>query len=163
MSVEENLRLQIEKLRGQIYANPGDEANTRSVLIDPLLRELGWATDDLAQVRREYSVGRSKVDYALFKDGEQKPAVLIEAKKLSTYRNLLRDAAIQGVGYCLTAEIRYVAVTDGGRWDIYDTYQSGETRNASVHVLDRMWLKSVDLFDPEGGLSINNCRLAEEL
>lgn len=146
MSVEENLWLQIEKLREQINANPDerkwDEANTCSVLIDPLLRELGWATDDLSQVKRQHPVGRGKVDYALFKDGEQKPAVLIEAKRLSdpvrsgplggmpetgnsskTLR--LRDAAIQGIGYCLAAEVQYLAVTDGRRWYIYDACEKG--------------------------------------
>ena len=185
----ETLQKRIRDHRNDLMAS---EALTRYALVDPLLRELGWDTGDPGQVRPEYLIESSSdttkkikpgsdttkkfADYVLFKDGQKDPSVLIEAKSLSMGATSekgrwphLRDAAIQAVGYCLTVNIRYAAVTDGQRWEIYDTYQSGETRNASVPVLDRMWLKSfdlveqVDLFDQKGDLSINGCRLAGEL
>ena len=86
------------------------EALTRYTLIDPLLRELGWDTDDPALVMPEYRLGRGYADYALLRDG--KPAVMVEAKKLGTP---LQDAASQGIGY--------FAVTDGQQWEIYETHK----------------------------------------
>ena len=94
------------------------EALTRYTLIDPLLRELGWDTDDPALVMPEYRLGRGYADYALLRDG--KPAVMVEAKKLGTP---LQDAASQGIGYCIEDGIGYFAVTDGQQWEIYETHK----------------------------------------
>ena len=145
MDVNE-LRELIERLRKSIRDHrnelAGSETATRNTLVDPLLGGLGWDTANLDHVKREYGVGmdKKKVDYALFKDSQERPAVLVEAKKLSTYQDFLRDAAIQGVGYCLTAEIRYVAVTDGLRWYIYDACKGG--------FMDEKLIASFDLMSP---------------
>ena len=146
MDVNE-LRELIERLRKSIRDHrnelAGSETATRNTLVDPLLGRLGWDTANLDHVKREYGVGmdKKKVDYALFKDSQEKPAVLVEAKKLSTHTTgqeilpgepeitklptALRGAAVQGLGYCLYDEIQYVAVTDGQRWDIYDVCKGG--------------------------------------
>ena len=58
------------------------EALTRYVLVDPLLRALGWRTDDARQVIPEYRSSAGVADYALFTDASQPPALIIEAKKL---------------------------------------------------------------------------------
>ena len=179
-------KAQVESLWGLIealrkrsldYGNDlkASEALTRYALVDPLLWGMGWDTGDPAQVRPEYTIGDGRADYALFRDGQNNPTVLIEAKSLQTeavrgmsdakgrWRHL-REAVIQNVGhYCLADNIRYAAVTDGQRWEIYDTYQSRETRNEDGQVLDGMWIKSFNLFDLEGELSINKYRLMEEL
>ncbi len=94
------------------------EALTRYALIDPLLRELGWDTEDPALVMPEYRLGRGYADYALLKDG--KPMIMVEAKKLGTP---LQDAASQGIGYCIEDGIAYFAVTDGRQWEIYETHK----------------------------------------
>lgn len=61
------------------------ETRTRYAVIDPILEALGWDLANPSQVRVEYVVEVSgkmrRVDYALFSKG--KPAVLVEAKKLS--------------------------------------------------------------------------------
>ncbi len=98
--VLENLLILIEKLRGRIDRH-GDalrqsEALTRYALIDPLLRELGWDTEDPDVVVPEYSSGGGRVDYALCKNG--KSVIMLEAKKLDTPLN---DAIGQGIQYCL--------------------------------------------------------------
>ena len=60
------------------------EADTRALLIDPVLNALGWDLMDTGQVRREYNPysdgTRGRSDYVLFIDGV--PRVLVEAKKL---------------------------------------------------------------------------------
>jgi len=94
------------------------EALTRYALIDPLLRELGWDTEDPALVMPEYRLGKGYADYALLGDG--KPMIMVEAKKLGTP---LQDAASQGIGYCIEDGIAFFAVTDGRQWEIYETHK----------------------------------------
>lgn len=114
MPLESLLEL-VETLRKRIDEHGAalrqSEALTRATLIDPLLRELGWDTEDPAQVMPEYRLGRGYADYALLKDG--KPLLMVEAKKLGTP---LLDAASQGIGYCIEDGIAYFAVTDGRQW-----------------------------------------------
>ena len=94
------------------------ETLTRYALIDPLLRELGWDTSDPSAVVPEYSSGSGRADYALMSSG--KPAMMVEAKKLGTP---LRDKALeQSIGYCLMEGTSHFAVSDGARWEIYETH-----------------------------------------
>lgn len=94
----------IEKLRERITIH-GDqlrksEALTRNVLVDPLLRTLGWDTENPALVIPEFKVtkvngGDGFADYALLGDG--RPAIVIETKKLG---DSLVEAANQCFDYC---------------------------------------------------------------
>ena len=123
----ESLLSLVEKLRERITANNRElrknEWLTRYALIDPLLRELGWDTEDPALVIPEYNVGDgSTVDYALLSEG--KPVMMVEAKSLGTP---LQDALEQGLRYCLIKRTRYLSITDGERWEIYyDTDKAGD-------------------------------------
>ena len=86
------------------------EALTRYALIDPLLRALGWNTADPALVVPEYTARASgSADYALL-DGNGKPLMMVEAKKLDTP---LRDALDQGILYCAHGGHQALCVTDG--------------------------------------------------
>ena len=118
----ESLHELVETLRNRIdehgEALRQSEALTRYALIDPLLRELGWNTEDPALVMPEYRLGAGSADYALLSNG--KPVMMIEAKKLGT---LLNDATSQGIRYCIEGGIGYFAVTDGSRWEIYETHK----------------------------------------
>ena len=110
-------------LRGRIETHrerlPYSESLTRYVLIDPLLRELGWDTGDPDVVYPEYNPGDgTRADYALLVDG--KPFLMLEAKSL---HNSLDGAARQGVNYCQTQGTPYFAVTDGDRWEVYETHR----------------------------------------
>ena len=121
MALESLLEL-VETLRERIdehgTALRQSEALTRAALIDPLLRELGWDTENPALVMPEYRLGRGYADYALLND--RKPMIMVEAKKLGTP---LHDAASQGIGYCIEDGIAYFAVTDGRLWEIYETHK----------------------------------------
>ena len=70
------------------YLSTGErETRTKYALIDPILRSLGWDTEDPTQVRMEYEAdiggdGTGRVDYALFNIPDSEPYVLIEAKGL---------------------------------------------------------------------------------
>ena len=118
----ENLLTLIEKLQERIDRHSDalrqSEALTRYALIDPLLRELGWDTEDPDMVVPEYSSGSGRVDYALCKNG--KSVIMLEAKKLDTP---LTDAIGQGIQYCLVEGTEYFVVTDGRCWEIYETHK----------------------------------------
>ena len=95
------------------------EALTRAVLIDPLLRELGWDTENASLVVPDYRGVYGSVDYALM--GEGKPVVMVKANRLGS---ALEMAAALGIGYCLTDGVPYFAVTDGARWEVYGTHKT---------------------------------------
>lgn len=112
----------IEKLRERMETHQDklkqSEALTRNALVDPLLRALGWDTEDPSLAMPEYRLGSGFADYALLNGG--KPAIVIEAKKLGTP---LYSAAEQSVTYCVNDGIRYFVATDGRKWDVYETHR----------------------------------------
>ena len=133
MPLESLLEL-VETLRGRIDEHGAalrlSEALTRAALIDPLLRELGWDTEDPALVMPEYRLGRGYADYALLNDG--RPLIMVEAKKLGTP---LQDAASQGIGYCIEDGIGYFAVTDGQQMgNLRDTQDGSNCRETDCAV-----------------------------
>ena len=139
----ENLLTVVENIQGRINRH-GDalrqsEALTRYALIDPLLRELGWDTEDPDMVVPEYSSGGGRVDYALRSNG--KPVIMLEAKKLDTPLN---DAIGQGIQYCLVEGTGYFAVTDGRNWEIYETHKPVPIDEKRITLFD---LKSTSAAD----------------
>ena len=91
------------------------EALTRYALIDPLLRELGWDTEDPNVVRPEYRVPNGNpADYVLFADRE--PAIVVESKKLG---EPLGTALDQGLQNADSACAEYFLLTDGRRYELY--------------------------------------------
>ncbi len=121
----ESLLTLVEKLRERIDVHgPAlrqNEMQTRYALIDPLLRELGWDTGNPDLVIPEYKTDDGSADYALLRNG--KPIMMVEAKKMDTP---LPDRVLtQGLTYCQMQGTRYCSVTDGRRWEIYDTHNTG--------------------------------------
>lgn len=100
-----------------------DETRTRQVLIDPLLKELGWDVGDPGLVELEYQIekpfrskGVAKPDYALMQEG--KPTAVVEAKRLDG--RMLDDATEQVHTYAYNEVIPYGVATDGDEWRIID-------------------------------------------
>lgn len=58
-----------------------NEMATRNQVVDPLLRSLGWDTEDPRKVRPNLSAEEGVPDYSLFLD--EKKMLFVEAKKLS--------------------------------------------------------------------------------
>ncbi len=119
MALDELCQL-IETLRERAQIYQADlarsEALTRQALVEPLLRGLGWNTEDPSLMRPEYRLGDELVDYALLSGG--KPAVVVETKKLSVP---LAGVANRRIGYCAQDGISCFAVTDGRRWELHQT------------------------------------------
>ena len=135
----ESLYALVEKLRQRIQSHrsllSGSEWLTRYTLIDPLLRELGWDTEDPELVIPEYSSGGGRADYALISNGH--PAVIVEAKKLGEPLSL--SVISQVLNYCLIEGTAHFAMTDGRRWEIYETHKPvpiSEKQVVSFDLLD---------------------------
>jgi hypothetical protein len=96
------------------------EQNTKTSAITPILRALGWNVDDWEEVSSEYKsrAGGNPVDYALCWKGE--PKLFVEAKG---YGENLDDIkwVEQIISYTSAAGVRWIVLTDGMSWKLYDT------------------------------------------
>ena len=116
----DSLQRVIEKLRKTVEAHRGylaeNETRTRQVLIDPLLRKLGWEVSNPNIVQLEYGVKELRADYALMSKG--KPVAVVEAKRLGSdldVRQAVTSANMAGISYAI--------VTDGDKWKMYDVFK----------------------------------------
>ena len=121
-----DLRILIETHRDYLE---GNEARTRQILIDPLLKELGWDVTDPGQVGLEMPVDKTfggpkgyfKPDYVLRLDEDNVVAV-VEAKKLG---GDFDEAQEQTYQYADEIGVRWALATDGDRWEMYDRSVQG--------------------------------------
>ena len=129
ITVIERLRERIQQ-QGSILSQ--NEMLTRYVLIDPLLRALGWDTEDPTLVRPEYHLQFGIADYVLLSDGKQ--VAVIEAKKLN--ESISGNAIGQTINYCLQDGTPYFVITDGQRWHVYETHKPVPIEQKKIHSLD---------------------------
>lgn len=121
----EFLKKRIEEHRDYLSQ---DETRTRQVLIDPLLKELGWDVGDPSAVELEYriekqfDVGMNRADYVL-RSGP-KLAAVIEAKTLDS--PLMDKATTQVLNYANAKGIPWMLVSDGNKWTMYEVFKQGE-------------------------------------
>lgn len=117
-----------ESYRDQLKRN---EAVTRAVLIDPVLRALGWEVANPAMVEVEKPISHGGkagvIDYHL---NAEKP-IIIEAKKLG---EPLENHFLQVVGYAFTLGVENLFVTDGLKWMHYSNLSVSE--QSPVRVID---------------------------
>lgn len=111
VSLVDRLKKRIQDYQKELQSS---EALTRYVLIDPLLRALGWDTENPELVRPEVSTQAGRPDYALLHGGQK--LAFIGAKALGKQEDLL-----QQISYCVSEGVRYFIATDGSRWEVYDT------------------------------------------
>jgi hypothetical protein len=97
------------------------EQDTKAALIVPVLRALGWDTEDLEDVKLEYKrlSSDNPVDYALFLLRE--PRLFIEAKALGVHVDDHKWTS-QILAYATVAGVEWVALTDGNEWRIYNSH-----------------------------------------
>ena len=97
------------------------EASTRAVLIDPILRTLGWDTANTHMVEIEKVFGSVRADYALY-DSNKEPKIIVEAKALGT--NLVQPSLVMSlVAYAFQFQLDDVFLTDGLVWHHYNNFQ----------------------------------------
>lgn len=149
----------IEKLQSIINIHHnylrGKERRTRQVLIDPLLRALGWDVSDPGAVYIEHNW----MDYALMSNAT--PVAVIEAKPLGA--SLDEKTITQAIAYAIANNTRYIIVTNGDRWEMYEVLKPGAMEDKklmefhlSEHVPQecvlqaaRIWKKILAVSDPD--------------
>ena len=115
----------------------GNEANTKALLIEPLLDALGWDPSDVGVVEREVKVFEGTfLDYALKLDGDAR--LYVEAKGLGENLDDKKFVA-QTLNYANNDGVLWCVLTNGRRVKVYKT-------NEPV-AMDRKLLFEVDLGD----------------
>lgn len=114
---------QIRRRIGRYGKSSINEQNTKSTLIQPLLRALGWDVEDCDEVHLEYKQkGKDKpVDYAMLL--LRSPCLFFEAKALGQSLDD-RKWASQIMGYASVAGVQWVVLTDGDEYRIYNSHAS---------------------------------------
>ena len=108
------LQRRIEEHREYIE---GHETRTRVILIDPLLRELGWDPENPHDVHLEFKAAKGSPDYALMDEGT--PVAVIEAKRLGiSLGSSVQSQVIQYTRDSACSDISLVAFTNGDDWII---------------------------------------------
>ena len=133
VSVIETLRERIRTYGATLREGGAKEMRTRTVLIDPLLRVLGWDVSDPSSITLEYVVGNGRADYALLNERGSAVA-FIEAKHLG--EPLERPQHEEQVfTYALRQQVKYAALTDGDRWILDDvSVFSGDRRLLDISI-----------------------------
>jgi len=135
--VKENAKKHEAKLRT-------NEAATRTVLIDPILKALGWDLSNPEMVEMEKTYGDTRLDYGLL-DSAGKVKVIVEAKSLGAN---LGDTKITAklFTYGFTYGIQNIILTDGLIWQHYQNVTPGHTDPDRIDISSDPALKSADFF-----------------
>jgi hypothetical protein len=109
------------------------------VLIDPVLRALGWMTDDPTLVQVEYNVSGDRlrgpsVDYALIEN--EKPMLFIEVKTLDGNLNKAKKQCEEDIQRCNRGRVSSFIVTDGQRYKRYDSNGQDATKLAEFDIAE---------------------------
>ncbi len=117
-----------DRINRNSYRN---ETEVREAIVNRVLYELGWDIYDPTAVRREYTVDKRRVDYALF-TSTSAPAVFIEVKAPNSGddgdRQLFEYAFHQGTPFAI--------LVNGREWSFYLPAEQGNYSERRVQKLD---------------------------
>lgn len=126
------LKEHIDDIRKRLEQNIfKSETAVRQGIVDPILRSLGWPTDDTLVVFPEYPVGSGHVDYALCHPSST-PRVFIEAKQVGN----IKGAEEQLFGYDSRIRVPIAVLTDGREWQFFHPTGEGTWAERKVCELD---------------------------
>lgn len=109
-----------------------NEASTRAVLIDPVLRSLGWDIANTHMVEVERTINKVRADYTL-QDSNAAPRIVVEAKSLGTKLDQ-QDFVMSLVQYAFNFQVNDVFLTDGLIWQHFNEFQPQNLK--PVKILD---------------------------
>jgi len=119
-----NLHQTLAEVRARIdqYQGKGiGEQNTKAILIDPVLRALGWDREEYEEIVLEFKRKsmENPVDYALML--QRTPRLFIEAKPLDGSLNDPKWAG-QIMSYATIAGVQWVVLTNGNEYRVYNSH-----------------------------------------
>ena len=122
----DTIRERIKDHRTNLAKN---EAMTRYVLIDPLLRSLDWDVSNPKDVVPEEGSGAGgKTDYTMGRN-----SMVVEAKKFGEVLDRHTDKLVD---YIRTRDVRYGVLTNGSQWRMYDSKETTRTPVVEFDVND---------------------------
>ncbi len=128
MALKKHIEDICKRLKQNIFKS---ETAVRQGIVDPLLRSLGWPTDDTLIVFPEYPVGSGHVDYALCHPSST-PRVFIEAKQVGN----IKGAEEQLFGYDSRIRVPIAVLTDGREWQFFHPTGEGTWAERKVCEFD---------------------------
>jgi predicted type IV restriction endonuclease len=115
-------------IRAHRYRN---ETDVREAIVNRILNDLGWDVYNPDLVRREFTVEKRRVDYALF-TSPNSPSVFVEVKAPNSAgegdRQLFEYAFHQGAPFAI--------LVDGREWSFFLPGEQGTYAERRVHKLD---------------------------
>ena len=101
-----------------------NEMATRTQVVEPILRYLGWDPEDPDKVQPNVSAEEGIPDYSLFLKG--KKVLFVEAKKMMVN---VEDRQVLGqlAKYCNSEGIPYGLLTNGVVWILFRAFREGTT------------------------------------
>lgn len=171
---------ELRELAEEFRSEDLPEQPTRNAFISPFLGELGYDVSNLRAVRTEYDAGfagatAEKVDYAIL-DGEGKPMILVEAKRLNTKLDI-RNAR-QLSYYFNNTNARVGILTNGTIYEVYldkvkenvmdgesfFTFNLSNTDGLASHVIFKLARLEDGSFDQTGfEEAVENWRITTEV
>jgi predicted type IV restriction endonuclease len=122
----------IESIADRINKNSyRNETDVREAIVNRLLHELGWDIYDPSAVRREYTVEKRRVDYALFTSSSA-PAVFLEVKA----PNAGEEGDRQLFEYAFHQGTPFAVLVNGREWSFYLPAEQGNYTERRVQKLD---------------------------
>ncbi len=157
---EKFLELHRKKI-GSLRDNNANEANTKSNLIDPLLKYLGWDIHNIEEVEREKPVlSKNIVDYALKIDGQSK--LYVEAKKIQDDLTDFKDIS-KAVSYANDDGIAWCIITNGNLLHLYKPQEPGDLAAKKVLEIDIFGNSNLEFLQYFQKSSIQNDELSSHL
>ena len=127
----ERVRERIERHGSKLSQN---EMLTRYALVDPILRALGWDTEDPEQVVPEFQTEVGRPDYILCHENLR---IGVEAKRFGTADRDFEQAYRRALPLWQSEGIRYYIITDGDRWVLWDI---SKPRKENPEPIVNIWL-----------------------
>ena len=143
--------------KGRVKVNApvnNHEMSTRYMLIDPILRALGWDLSDPFECVVEYAVARrahypaARVDYVL-KGEPDNPAIVIEAKRidvesddenaLDQMERYLQDIPTATVAVVTNGQYWAIGLREGSGWKAESRYPLGLHYEKTGQNAQRLW------------------------
>jgi hypothetical protein len=113
-----------EKMKKHRSFYEQSEMAIRTQIVDPILRGLGWDTENPEEVQPNVSTEEGAPDYSLLK-GDKK-ILFIEAKKLSV--DIEKGEVIRQLAkYYFGEGMKYGVLTNGALWILFRAFQEGTT------------------------------------
>jgi predicted type IV restriction endonuclease len=118
------------KKHGETYER--NEAMVSRQLVDPILRALGWPTDDPDHVEYEQRTEDGKPDWTLKWDGKR---LFVETKKMA--RDIMDSLILKKFEeYLSGAGVDYGVITNGQRWLLFTRLGSGKRTERTLWEVD---------------------------